>query len=270
MSQGLPPSTAIGGHSGPATAPILLEVQALTKDFNGFLAVKNANLVVREGSIHALIGPNGAGKTTLFNLITKFLQPTSGRIFYKGSDITTAAAADLARRGVGRSFQISAVFAHLTVLENVRVALQRRLGTYFHFWRSPRSLNVLNERARELLSAVGLSDMGDRMTGELPYGRKRALELATTLALEPELLLLDEPTAGLGQEDIKAITRLIGEVARSRTVIMVEHNLGVVAALANTITVLQRGEVLAEGNYDEIQNNPEVRRAYLGSDDSHG
>ena len=247
----------------------IIEARGLTKDFSGFVAVKNVDLKVRAGSIHALIGPNGAGKTTLFNLITKFLQPSEGRIFYKGEDITAAAAADLARRGVCRSFQISAVFAHLTVLENVRVALQRRLGTYFHFWRSPRSLEPLNTRALELLEAVGLAGLQHHMTGELPYGNKRALELATTLALEPEVLLLDEPTAGLGQEDIRAITRLIGEVARDRTVLMVEHNLGVVAALSHTITVLQRGEVLAEGSYDEIQRNPEVRSAYLGTGAGH-
>ncbi len=251
--------TAVG------TAGAIIEARALTKEFSGFVAVRNVNLAVREGSTHALIGPNGAGKTTLFNLLTKFLQPTSGKIFYRGRDITAAAAADLARQGVCRSFQISAVFAHLTVQENVRVALQRKLGTYFHFWRSPRSLAPLNERAVELLEAVGLAGLRDHLTGELPYGRKRALELATTLALDPAVLLLDEPTAGLGQEDIRTITRLIGEVAQQRTVLMVEHNLGVVAQLAQVITVLQRGEVLAEGPYEEIQRNPEVRSAYLGT-----
>ena len=249
-------------------ADIAIETRGLTKDFNGFLAVKGVNLQVRSGSIHALIGPNGAGKTTLFNLITKFLTPTSGQIFYERQEITGAEPADLARRGVCRSFQISAVFPHLTALENVRVALQQKLGTYFHFWRSERSLRPLDERAMELLTAVGLASFRDRLTVELPYGRKRALELATTLAMEPKVLLLDEPTAGLGQEDVKAITKLIGEVARDRTVLMVEHNLGVVADLSQVITVLQRGEVLAEGTYEEVSRNEEVRRAYLGG--GHG
>jgi len=247
---------------------IAIETRGLTKEFNGFLAVKNVSLQVRRGSIHALIGPNGAGKTTLFNLITKFHTPTSGQIFYRDQEITHAQPADLARRGVCRSFQISAVFPHLTVLENVRVALQRKLGTYFHFWRSEKSLRRLNDRASELLTAVGLAAFRDRLTVELPYGRKRALELATTLAMEPEVLLLDEPTAGLGQEDVRAITKLIGEVAQGRTVLMVEHNLGVVADLSQRITVLQRGEVLAEGSYEEVSRNEEVRKAYLGG--GHG
>jgi branched-chain amino acid transport system ATP-binding protein len=226
------------------------------------------DLIVRRGTIHALIGPNGAGKTTCFNLLTKFLTPTRGSIVYAGHDITPMKPADIARLGLVRSFQISAVFPHLSVLENVRIALQRKRGDSFDFWRSEAVLKSLDGRARELIDAVGLGEFVERRAVELPYGRKRALELATTLAMEPKVLLLDEPTAGLGQEDVKAITKLIGEVARDRTVLMVEHNLGVVADLSQVITVLQRGEVLAEGTYEEVSRNEEVRRAYLGG--GHG
>lgn len=245
-------------------APIL-EVRGLTKEFSGFFAVRNVSLKIMEGRIHALIGPNGAGKTTLFNLISKFLEPTAGRIFFEGRDVTKANPVLLARQGMCRSFQISAVFPHFTVLENVRLALQRKLGTYFHFWKSGQTLEVLHERARELISAVGLSGSIDRVTAELPYGHKRALELATTLALDPKIMLLDEPTAGLGREDVAVITRLIADAAKSRTVVMVEHNLPVVADLSDIITVLQRGEVMAEGTYEEIAHHPDVRRAYLGA-----
>jgi branched-chain amino acid transport system ATP-binding protein len=243
----------------------VIETRDLTKEFKGFFAVRDVSLRVRRGTIHALIGPNGAGKTTVFNLLTKFIAPTSGHIFYQGRDITGAKPADVARLGMVRSFQISAVFPHLTVLENVRVALQRKLGTSFHFWRSKQSLDVLNGRAEELLDAVGLRGFEDHLAVELPYGRKRALEIATTLALDPEMMLLDEPTAGMGHEDIARIVELIRKVSADRTVLMVEHNLSVVADLSDTITVLQRGRVLAEGSYDEISNNPEVAEAYLGT-----
>ncbi len=244
---------------------LILETRGLTKEFRGFAAVRGVDLKVRRGTIHALIGPNGAGKTTVFNLLTKFLEPTDGQIVYKGEDITRAKAPDVARLGMVRSFQISAVFPHLTVRENVRVALQRPVGTSFHFWRSERSLAVLNERADALVAAVGLADYVQATAAELPYGRKRALEIATTLALEPEMLLLDEPMAGLGHEDIGRISALIREVAQSRTVLMVEHNLSVVADLSHTITVLTRGRILAEGSYAEVSDNPEVREAYMGT-----
>ena len=243
----------------------IIETRDLSKEFKGFLAVREVNLSVRRGSIHALIGPNGAGKTTVFNLLTKFLEPTGGQILYNGRDVTRAKPADLAREGMVRSFQISATFPHLTVLENVRIALQRRLGTSFHFWRAQASLDVLNERAEELIEAVGLTGFGDNMPAELPYGRKRALEIATTLALEPKLMLLDEPTAGMGHEDVGRVAELIRKVAEDRTVLMVEHNLSVVADLSDVITVLQRGRILAEGSYDEVSNNSEVREAYMGT-----
>jgi branched-chain amino acid transport system ATP-binding protein len=245
----------------------MIETVGLTKEFKGFTAVKKVNLKVRRGTIHALIGPNGAGKTTCFNLITKFLPPTAGTILYAGRDITAAKPYDIARMGLVRSFQISAVFPHLSVLENARIALQRRLGTSFHFWRSERSVEVLNPRVLELLAAVGLAHYAGVPAVELPYGRKRALEIATTLALEPEALLLDEPMAGMGHEDIDRTSRLIKRVAANRTVLMVEHNLAVVANLSDWITVLARGEVLAEGPYDAVSSNPVVREAYLGAGD---
>jgi len=243
---------------------IILETEDLTKEFAGFVAVNGVNLRVARGTIHALIGPNGAGKTTCFNLLTKFLQPTRGRISYKGRDITALAAADVARLGMVRSFQISAVFPHLSVLENVRIALQRKRGGSFDFWRSKRVLDSLNQRALELIANVGLSDVVHIAAVDLPYGRKRALEIATTLALDPEMLLLDEPTAGMGHEDIDRIAALIKSVSVDRTVLMVEHNLSVVANLSHRITVLTRGRVLAEGDYASISNNPEVREAYMG------
>ncbi|MEW5710001.1 MAG: ABC transporter ATP-binding protein [Pseudomonadota bacterium] len=244
---------------------IILETRGLTKEFKGFVAVDDVNLKVRRGTIHALIGPNGAGKTTVFNLLTKFLEPTKGIILYNGEDITREKPAQIARRGIVRSFQISAVFPHLTVLENVRVALQRRLGTSFHFWRSEKSLEILNDRALELLAAVDLQDYAHTVTVELPYGRKRALELATTLALEPDLMLLDEPTQGMGHEDVGRVAELIKRVSANRTVLMVEHNLSVVAQLSDTITVLNRGQVLAEGSYEEVSNDPKVLEAYVGT-----
>jgi branched-chain amino acid transport system ATP-binding protein len=252
-------------------ADYILETQGLTKQFKGFVAVSDVNLKVRRGTIHALIGPNGAGKTTCFNLLTKFLPPTRGRIVFNGHDITTERPARVARRGIVRSFQISAVFPHLTVLENVRIALQRKLGTSFHFWRSEASLYRLNARAHELLDDVGLGGFAETVTVNLPYGRKRALEIAVTLALDPELMLLDEPTSGMGHEDVSLVADLIKRVSAHRTILMVEHNLSVVARLTDTITVLQRGSILAEGTYEEVSQNPEVRTAYMGSAEvAHG
>jgi branched-chain amino acid transport system ATP-binding protein len=242
----------------------ILQTEDLTKEFAGFVAVSGVNLRVARGSIHALIGPNGAGKTTCFNLLTKFMRPSRGRIVYKGRDITPLPPAGVARLGLVRSFQISAVFPHLTVLENVRVALQRQRGSSFDFWRSKRVLDVFNERAMALIADVGLSSFAHWTAVELPYGRKRALEIATTLALDPEMLLLDEPTAGMGQEDIDRISALIKAVAAERTVLMVEHNLSVVANLSHRITVLTRGRVLAEGDYKTVSADPRVREAYLG------
>ena len=247
------------------TADVILETEGLTKEFRGFVAVNNVSLRVRRGSIHALIGPNGAGKTTCFNLLTHFLTPTAGRIRFNGRDITGSKPAAIARMGLVRSFQISAVFPHLGVLENVRIALQRRRGASFDFWRSERVLDGLNARALELIDAVGLAEFAATPAVELPYGRKRALEIATTLALDPEMMLLDEPTAGMTHEDVDRITALIRRVAANRTVLMVEHNLSVVETLSNTITVLARGEVLAQGDYASVSRNPEVVEAYMGS-----
>jgi branched-chain amino acid transport system ATP-binding protein len=248
----------------------ILETRDLTKEFKGFVAVDRVNLQVRRGSIHALIGPNGAGKTTTFNLLTKFLQPTKGEILFNGEDITRERPADVARRGVIRSFQISAVFPNLSVLENVRVALQRSLHTSFHFWKRSRTLEVLNARAMALLERVGLEKFAGVNAGELAYGRKRTLEIATTLAMEPELMLLDEPTAGMGHEDVARVKDLIKEVAAGRTVLMVEHNMSVVSGICDKISVLQRGAVLAEGSYAEVSANPQVMEAYMGSESGHG
>ena len=243
----------------------ILATKALTKEFKGFVAVKDVSLNVRRGTIHALIGPNGAGKTTCFNLLTHFLTPTRGQIFYNGREITGSRPAKIARMGLVRSFQISAVFPNLTVLENVRIALQRARGHSYDFWRSGRTLGSLHDRALELIDAVGLGDFVNVTAGELPYGRKRALEIATTLALEPEMMLLDEPTAGMAHDDVERITALIRKVAVNRTVLMVEHNLSVVSTLSDHITVLARGEILAEGTYATVSKHPDVVQAYLGT-----
>ena len=248
---------------------IILEARGLTKEFKGFTAVDHVDLRVRKGSIHALIGPNGAGKTTMFNLLTKFLPVTSGQIIYKGVDITGLSASEVSRSGMVRSFQISAVFPHLTVLENVRIGLQRKLGTSFHFWKPESSLYALNDKAMALLDSVDLASFANTQTVELPYGRKRALEIATTLALDPELMLLDEPTQGMGHEDVGRVVELIRKVAANRTVLMVEHNMNVVANLSDTITVLARGAVLAEGPYEEVSKNHRVLEAYVGSVDEN-
>ena len=244
---------------------IILETRNLTREFKGFVAVNQVNLQVQRGHIHALIGPNGAGKTTCFNLLTKFLIPSSGQILFNGQDITALASAQIARMGIIRSFQISAVFPHLSVLENVRIGLQRNMGTSFHFWKSEATLNQLNDRAMQLLAEVGLEEFAESITVDLPYGRKRALEIATTLAMDPELMLLDEPTQGMGHEDVKRVTALIKKVSQGRTILMVEHNMNVVADICDRISVLQRGAILAEGDYQAVSQNPQVLEAYMGS-----
>ena len=251
-----------------ATAEIILETRGLTKEFKGFVAVNDVNLKVRRGAIHALIGPNGAGKTTCFNLLTKFLTPTRGQILFNGIDITRETPEHIARRGIVRSYQISSVFPHLTVLENVRIALQRGAGLSFQFWRSERVLETMNARALELLDQVDLRSFAGVETVSLPYGRKRALEIATTLAAEPELMLLDEPTQGMGHEDVARVTELIQKVAKGRTVLMVEHNMNVVSSIADMITVLARGSVLAEGPYQVVSNDAAVKEAYMGTSET--
>jgi branched-chain amino acid transport system ATP-binding protein len=242
----------------------ILRTSNLTKEFKGFFAVNGVDLNIRRGTIHALIGPNGAGKTTCFNLLTKFLTPTGGQIVYKGEDITRTPPADIARKGLVRSFQISAVFPHLTAMENVRIALQRVRGGSFDFWRPESVLRSLNGRSCELLDEVGLTEFASVPAGELPYGRKRSLEIATTLALDPQLMLLDEPMAGMGHEDVERSAALIKKVSAKRTVLMVEHNLSVVANLSDFITVLARGRVLAEGDYATVSKDERVIEAYIG------
>lgn len=254
-------------RASPSMTDAILETRNLSRAFGGFLAVNRVNLRVRQGTIHALIGPNGAGKTTLFNLLTKFLHPTEGQIIFAGRDITKERACKLPQSGICRSFQISATFGSLTALENVRIALQQKEGTAYYFWRSMSSVGTLNGKALELLADVGLEEFADTSAAELPYGRRRALELATTLALNPTILLLDEPMAGLGLEETGRITQLIRSVAKGRTVVLVEHNLSVVSDLSDEITVLQRGEILASGVYAEVAQRPDVIEAYMGTGD---
>lgn len=243
----------------------ILETKNLSKEFLGFIAVNDVHLKVKEGTIHALIGPNGAGKTTCFNLLTKFITPSSGSIFYKGQDITGMSSAEIARIGLVRSFQISAVFPHLSVLENVRLAIQQRTGVSMHFWKSENTLNHLNDEALSYLEQVGLKEYASNTAVSLPYGRKRALEIATTLAMKPEVMLLDEPTQGMGHEDVEKVTALIKKVSAGRTVLMVEHNMKVVSSIADTITVLQRGKIITSGTYAEVSSNPQVIEAYMGT-----
>jgi branched-chain amino acid transport system ATP-binding protein len=243
---------------------IILQTKNLSKEFLGFAAVSDVNLQVKRGTIHALIGPNGAGKTTVFNLLTKYHPPSAGEIIFNGANITQESQVQVAHRGMIRSFQISATFAHLSALENVRVALQRKRKDCFHFWASERRLNTLNDQAMSLLEAVDLGSFADHVAVELPYGRKRALEIATTLALDPELMLLDEPTQGMGHEDVGRVAELIRKVSANRTILMVEHNLSIVETLCDTITVLQRGSVLAEGDYAKVSQDPRVLEAYVG------
>jgi branched-chain amino acid transport system ATP-binding protein len=256
-----------GSDVAAGTAPYALEARGLTKMFGGFAAVKNVDLSVRRGAIHALIGPNGAGKTTCFNLLTKTLQPTDGTILFEGTDISRLRTADVARLGLVRSFQISAIFPQLTVLENVRVALQSSYGRAFQFWRSLKAVEPLNRRVMDLLQQVGLADSAQARASDLPYGKRRAMEIATTLALDPKVMLLDEPTAGMGHEDVEPITELIRRAAQGRTVVIVEHNLSVVSTLCDRITVLQHGSILTEGTYQDVSANPAVIEAYMGGVD---
>jgi len=257
-----------GSTAGTATdTPVMLSARGLRKEFGGFVAVNNVDLDVHHARVHALIGPNGAGKTTVFNLLTKFLQPTAGSIRLLDHDITRTDPAKVARMGLVRSFQISAVFPHLSVLDNVRVALQRPGGLATQFWLPMRSLNRLNERAMQLIESVGLADKRNELAADLSYGRKRVLEIATTLALEPKVLLLDEPMAGMGHEDVHVVAEIIREVATQRAVLMVEHNLKVVADLCHQVTVLQRGEILTSGDYRTVSQDERVRVAYMGTDD---
>ncbi|AJE49156.1 ABC transporter ATP-binding protein [Celeribacter indicus] len=250
---------------GAAPAPIL-NVSGLGRRFGAFVAVKGVDIRVEEGSIHALIGPNGAGKTTVFSMLSGFLKPTEGRIEYRGTDITGAGPTQVARRGMIRSFQISATFAHLSVHENVRVALQRKAGLAYQFWSPESRLDRLDARVAELLAEVGLAAERDTLAVNLSYGRKRMLEIATTLAVDPDLLLLDEPMAGMAHEDVERVVELIRRISDGRTILMVEHNLSVVRNLCDRITVLQRGEVIAEGSYAQVSANPQVREAYIGTE----
>jgi branched-chain amino acid transport system ATP-binding protein len=254
--------------SETAGSRAVLSARGLRRDFAGFVAVRHVDLDVHHGKIHALIGPNGAGKTTVFNLLTKFLAPTAGTIELLGRDITRTPPAAVARMGLVRSFQISAIFPHLSVLDNVRVALQRPSGLATQFWRPLSALDRLTPRAEELLELVGLANARDRLAGDLSYGRKRVLEIATTLALDPRVLLLDEPMAGMGHEDVGTVSDIIRSIAKDRAVLMVEHNLTVVADLCDWITVLQHGEIIAAGDYATVSTDERVRVAYMGTEEA--
>jgi branched-chain amino acid transport system ATP-binding protein len=265
MLQRNPTLVALEGAAGSVQAETVLEARGLRKEFNGFAAVAGIDLAVKRGSIHALIGPNGAGKTTVFNLLTKFMTPTAGRMSFEGQDITSEPPAALARRGIVRSFQISAIFPHLSVHDNVRIALQQRLVSPFRFWSGGETVSKLEPRISQILAQFGLEETAGRRAGELAYGQKRTLELATAVATEPKVMLLDEPTQGLGHEDVERITDLIRQVAIGRTVLMVEHNMRMVAKVADRISVLRRGEKIAEGTYEEVSRDSQVIEAYLGS-----
>ena len=249
--------------------PAIVETRGLSKSFAGYRAIDDVSLSIEAGTIHAIIGPNGAGKTTFFNLLSGFVLPTSGTIRFNDRDITGMDPPRVARLGMVRSFQINSIFTHLTVLDNVKVSLESKTELPSRFWLSGSATSRLDARARELLADVGLERDRDLLAVALSYGRKRALELAISLAQDPQILLLDEPTAGMGTEDVGRISQLIGRVAQGRTVVLVEHNLSVVADLSDRITVLQRGRVLIEGTYDEVRNDRRVIDAYLGGGGAH-
>ena len=243
---------------------MILETRGLSRSFAGFTAVRDVSLGVREGAIHGIIGPNGAGKTTLFNLLSGFLAPTSGSILFGGADITRLDATAVARAGIVRSFQITSIFAHLSVLDNVRVSLESKTALPFRFWLPGARVDALTERAMIILAQVGLTAQAALLAAQLSYGHKRALELGISIAQDPQVLLLDEPTAGMGREDIGRVTELIRSVAAGRTVVLVEHNLSVVSELCDRITVLQRGTILVEGDYAAVRGDQRVIAAYLG------
>ena len=245
-----------------------VETTALRKDFAGFRAVNGVDLRLAEGQVHALVGPNGAGKTSLFNLLTGFLAPTSGRVLLFGADVTGLRPDQIAKRGVARSFQITSLFEQLSVVEHVALALQSRTALGYGFWRDEAVLRRFAGRARELLDAVGLAAVAEQPVRVLPYGQTRALELARALALEPRLLLLDEPTAGMSAEDVRRTIALVDRVRVGRTVVLVEHNMGVVGELADNVIVLQQGRVIAEGPYATVRGDPAVVSAYLGQVDA--
>jgi len=242
----------------------MLRTRGLVREFSGFVAVNGVDLEVAAGTVHALVGPNGAGKTTLFNLLTGFLKPTGGRIELDGEDVTGLRPERIAQRGVARSFQITSLFEELTLVEHVELALQGRDGRGYRFWRSDKALRAYRAETDDLLDQVGLTAHAYKPAGSLAYGQKRALELALALALSPRLLLLDEPTAGMGVEDVARTVELIRRVRADRTVVLVEHNMKVVGDLTDRVTVLQFGKILAEGPYEEVRNDPRVITAYLG------
>jgi len=247
----------------------ILATRGLTKSFSGYRAIDDVSLAIEDGAIHAIIGPNGAGKTTLFNVLSGFVRPTSGSIALREREITGLQPHAVARLGIVRSFQINSIFTHLSVLDNVKVSLEAKTELPGRFWLSGRATRRLDGRALELLADVGLAAERHLLATQLSYGRKRALEVAISLAQDPQILLLDEPTAGMGAQDVARISQLIGRVKAGRTIVLVEHNLSVVADLSDRITVLQRGTVLVEGSYAEVRADRRVIDAYLGGGGVH-
>jgi branched-chain amino acid transport system ATP-binding protein len=245
---------------------IILETRNLRKDFGGLVAVSDVSIKVKAHSLHSIIGPNGAGKTTFFNLLSGNLEPTKGKVIFKGRDITDLPAHRTAHLGIGRSFQITNVFPHLTVLENVRLAAQALGRDSFKFWRHYEHFTRYEERARQVVAQVGLTDQAGLLAGTLSHGGKRKLELGILLAADPELLLLDEPTAGMAREEIPLLMEVIQQIQNQgdRTIMLVEHKMDLVMNVSDWITVMHQGQVLAEGTPAEIAANNVVQSAYLG------
>jgi branched-chain amino acid transport system ATP-binding protein len=243
--------------------PVLLRTERLTRAFESLVAVNRVDVTVQRGELRSIIGPNGAGKTTFFRLISGEMPPTSGRIWFEGREITGLSQHRIARLGIAKSYQITNVFPHLTVLENVRVAVQGYARS-FNFWSRARDLVDVRDRARALLTRIGLGDKAERLAAHLSHGEKRHLEIAIALASEPALLLLDEPTAGMSPEETDETIVLIRELAQDRTLVLVEHKMKVVMKISDRITVFHQGQVLAEGTPESIRANELVQRTYLG------
>lgn len=242
----------------------LLEISRLSKDFGALRAVNDFNSQVEMGSLHAVVGPNGAGKTTLFNLISGFLKPTEGEIIFNGKDITTMPPHQMAHLGMRRSFQVLTLFSELTVLENVRLAIQARSQKNFNFFRRAMSMRDMVKQALDILDLLGLADVAERKAGELSHGKQRYLDIGIAMAGGGILLLLDEPTSGLVYDEIPRMGETIKKLTPQMTILLIEHRIEMVLSISDRITVLDYGRVIAEGPPDVIRGNEEVSKAYLG------